>query len=70
MKRIGLIILAVFLASSAYGLDMPETSQIANEADQSAVRIDITRISIEDSAVWATFYDAEDNVITQGRVYA
>ncbi len=70
MKQIGLIILAVFLTSSAYGLDMPVTSQIANEADQLAVRIDITRISVEDSAVWATLYDAEDNVITTGRVYA
>ena len=69
MKNLTILTL-LLIATTVHALDMPVTSQIANEADQSAVRIDITRISIEDSVVWAILYDAEDNVITTGRVYA
>ena len=45
-------------------------SEIINQSDQAAVRMEITRINVEDKTVWADLYDEDDNLIVSGRVYA
>ncbi len=69
MKRFVIAIL-LLLSPYAYGLDKTVTSDIINQADRAAVRIEITKISIEDKAIWANLYDINDNLITTYRVYS